>query len=182
MNVPVESLPTVCRNPGSALAWLSTAPRLRTDGATEWWAVQCKRETGEWACEVPVHRQLIWVYVEAGGLLRRVEVSFDGETGLVRARALAVRTTEIIQDSAARAPEACGRLADAESQRRWEKYRNEFWQQPKDSAPALSVESTDRGTVDVITNSGDGPLGLKFMTTKDGSFAPVCWVEWVVVT
>jgi len=181
-DVAVESLPTVCRNPRSALAWLSTAPRLRTDGATEWWAVQCKRETAEWACEVPLHRQLIWVYVEMKGLLRRVEVSFDEAIGLTRARAAAARTTEIIQDNAARAPAACEGPADAENQRRWEEYRKEFWAQARDAAPELSVESADKDVVDVITNGGAGPLGLEFREATDGSIGPVCWVQWVVVT
>lgn len=112
----MEGIPDVCRSRGSARAWLSTAPRLRTDGAVEWREVTCRRQTREWTCERPEHRQRIWVYAEVDGVLRRLEVSFDEATGLARARVRAVQTMHIIQDPASAPISACGRMNE-----RWER-------------------------------------------------------------
>lgn len=178
----IEPLPTICRNPGSARAWLSTTPRLRGDGVTEWWDLACHRDTGEWACEVPVHRQLIWVYTEVAGKLRRLETQFDDATGLELTRALAVRAMQILSDPGAEPPAACRKSAEAQDRSFWEKSRSAFWELTKDSGIELSIEADEDGSIDVITNAGTGPLALHFTGTNDGPVGQVCWALWIVVT
>jgi hypothetical protein len=174
-------LPEVCRNRGSAVAWLTTSPRLSSNGVTEWWNVNCERGTRQWTCESPTHRQLIWVYAEIDDILRRLEVSFDEMTGLARARALAVRSVQIAQNLTGEPPPYCGtRTSDEDNRRDWEKARSEYRLQPKDTAVEISVESTEAGTFDVIRN---GSFGLRFRNAGDAALSgEVCWTRWVVTT
>jgi hypothetical protein len=181
-DVPLTGgLPEVCRNRGSAHAWLTTSPRLTSDGVTEWWDVNCSRGSQQWACDPPAHRQLIWVYADVDGILRRLEVSFDDVTGLARARTLAVRAMHIIQDLAAEPPRECGSHGSAEDARRdWEKTGRRYRLKPEDTAIELSVESTDRGAFEVLTN---GLFGLRFNDPGDEPLSSeVCWGQWIVVT
>jgi hypothetical protein len=180
--VPSEGIPDVCRNPGSANAWMSTWARLRSDGVTEWWDIDCQRsKTQQWACESPVHRQLVWVYGEVGGILRRLEVSFDDASGLNRARLLAVRAMQIIQDPASAPISACGSRSSEDNRSEWEKAQHAYALTPQDRAIELSVESDEDGVVDV-TRGGVG-LGLRFTDGSGGtSSSRVCWAMWIVVT
>jgi hypothetical protein len=182
IGVSGEGTVSVCRNRGSARAWLSTWSRPRSDGATEWWDVSCRRNARDWECETPVHRHLVWVYVELDGVLRRLEVSFDDATGLARARVLAVRAMQFIQDPASGPLPGCQAEPSADSRLAWEKMRRMYALTAKDTAVALAVESNERGAVDVFTNGGVGGLALTF--TDGSGRSPsndVCWGEWVVV-
>src|SRR5690242_13253972 len=53
--VSAAGIPSLCFNRSYAGAWLSTSPRLRSDGVTEWWDINCERREREWACESPAH-------------------------------------------------------------------------------------------------------------------------------
>jgi hypothetical protein len=178
--VSVEGFPSFCRNPGSADAWLETTPRLRADHAVEWWYVSCERRRAlEWTCKPSEHRQLIWVYAEVGGLLRRLEVSFDEATGLERARTLSAQAMRIIQDPSSNPLSACGSPLDAQNRSEWEKVQRQSALKPQDNAVELSVESLDNGAVDVSTND---QLTIRFTDGSAGSLSRgVCWTEWIVV-
>jgi hypothetical protein len=179
--VSAEAVPDVCRNRGSARAWLRTWSRLRSDGVTEWWEVACQRAKNDWTCETPAHRQLIWVYADVGGVFRRLEVSFDDATDLARARVLAVHAWRIIEDPSSTPVSACGSKSDIEGRREWEKVQRASALTPKDTVLELSVESDASGGVDVITH-GDEGLGLHFTDGSDASPSKrPCWTEWVVV-
>jgi hypothetical protein len=182
-DVPLTGgLPDICRNWGSARAWLTTTPRLRSDGVTEWWNVDCERGKRQWTCEAPTHSQLVWVYAEVDKILRRLEVSFDDATGLARARALAVRTIQILQDVNAEPLLQCGASPRGEDDRRreWETIRSPFRLMPDDTAVELAVHSADRGVFNVMR---DVSLGLTFQDPgDDGRSAEVCWSLWVTVT
>jgi hypothetical protein len=177
--VPMEGIPDICRNRGSAGAWLSTSPHLKSDGVTEWWTVSCERKSHDWVCEAPVHRQLIWVYAEAGGIWRRLEVSFDDATALAQAQQWSVRAVQIIQDSSAPLP-ACGSASIAERQREWEKVQRENSLTPADTAIELSVETDENGAVHVSTIT---QLDLTFTdaSSDPAAGARACWAQWIVV-
>ena len=182
-DVPIQGIPEVCRNRGAADAWFSTSPRLKQDGATEWWDVKCVRGARQWACQVPAHRQLVSVSAEVDGIPRRLQVSFDDMTGLARARAFALQTMKITQDLTAATPRVCEGQTSAEDERAWKKAQREYRLAPHDTVVELSVESDDAGGFDVITNGGEGPIGLRFRDTGDESLSQlVCWAEWVIVT
>jgi hypothetical protein len=179
--VRAEGIPGVCRNRGSASASLSTWAHLRSDGVTEWWTVACKRESRDWECDAPVHVGLIWVYAEIGGILRRLEVSFDEATGPAQAQRRAVQAMQIIQDSSSAPLPACGHPPSPDWRREWEKAQRAHALTPADTVVELVVESAATGVVHVTT--GGGPLGLTF---TDGSSEPAagsraCWTEWVVI-
>jgi hypothetical protein len=180
-DVPAEGIPDVCRNPGGAYASMSTWPRLRSDGVTEWWDVDCHRDkVRQWACESPVHRQLVWVYGEVGGILRRLEITFDEETGLERARLLSVHAMQIIQDPSSAPVSACGSRSSGDNRSEWENARRGYVLTPQDRAIELSVESDGGGAVDV--SRGGVGLGLRFTDGSAGTASSkVCWAEWIVV-
>ena len=179
--VPDEGIPDICRNRRSAHAWLSTWSRLATNGAVEWWDFSCRRGARAWECETPEHRQLVWVYVEIDGILRRLEVSFDDATGIERARAFAPRAMRIIQDPMSEPLTECESTPSPEDRRQWEKAQRENALTPKDTAVELTVSSDEKGAVDVSTDGGIG-LGLRFTDgSGEASSNRVCWEEWLVV-
>jgi hypothetical protein len=119
------------------------------------------------------------VYGEVGGILRRLDVSFDEETGLGRARLLSVRAMQIIQDPSSAPVSGC---PSGDNRAEWEKARREYVLTPQDTAIELSVESEEGGGLDVM-RAGVGP-GL-LLTFTDGSAgtasSTVCWAQWTVV-
>lgn len=121
--VSAEGSPDICRNQGAASASLRTPSRLNPDGVVEWWDVNCERRPREWACKAPEHHQLISVYAETGGVLRRLEVTFDDATGLERARTLAARAMQIIQDPAFKPVSPCDAHSRTADSQEWEKVR-----------------------------------------------------------
>ena len=183
--VRAVGIPDICRNPGTARAWLSTWAHLRSDGITEWWMVVCARESRDWTCEPPVHRRLIWVYAEVGGTLRRLEVSFDDATELAQAQRSAVHAVRIIQDPSSAPLPACGFPSTDERQREWKNKQDAHALTPADTVVELAVESEETGVVHVITNGGDKGSGLGLAFTDGSSGLPAegraCWEEWVVV-
>lgn len=177
--VSAWGIPDICRNPGSAYAWMSSWARRTPDGVTHWWDFNCHRQRGPWECDSPVQRNLIWVYADVGGILRRLEVRFDDDTGLDRARQLAVHAAQIVQDPASAPLAACGSGSREEERAQWEKARRAQILQPRDVAVGLSVETAADGGVDVIWEPA-ADFGLRF-TDGTATSPPVCWAQWVVV-
>jgi len=182
LGVQLEGIPDICRNKRSARAWLDTWAHPRPDGVTEWWTVRCERESRNWICDPPVHNQLIWVYANVGGIVRRLEVTFDDATRLAQARRVAVQAIQIVQDSSSAPLPACRDRSSAEAQRQWEKIRREHSLAAADTVVELSVMAEEAGGVRVSL-SGATQLGLTFTdngdepTTGNGA----CWTEWIVI-
>lgn len=177
LGVRADGIPYVCRNRGSAGASLSTWAHLRPDGVTEWWTVTCERKARDWQCEAPERQQLIWVFAEVGGVMRRLEVSFDEATALAEAQRSAVRAIRIIQDSLAPLP-ACGSTLDA--QREWEKVQRAYALTPTDTAVALDVE-TERAGVVTVTRYSTLKLTFTDGSSELSAGTGACWAEWIVI-
>jgi hypothetical protein len=94
-----------CRNPDSAHAWISTKKIASLEGVGQWYEFTCRRDAQWWICDPPEFRQSINLLLPVRGASRLVELSFDREFSLARARELARQALEIYVDPSVRLPE-----------------------------------------------------------------------------
>jgi hypothetical protein len=166
-----------CVNPGHALGFLETQKILTAEGVQRWWDLICRRDSQEWSCDPPDFKQVFAMSVSVGGVAHPVELSFDKESSLGHARALASRAIEIYLDPTSQLP-SCGESGAKEP----DSLRAQSNLSPLPSgekAIHVSVSSEAKDSVDL----DDVDIRIDFRSGADaaGSEA-VCWWQWVVVT
>ncbi len=97
-----------CRWPDSAFAWVTTAKVIGEDGVAQWWMASCSRDARNWTCEPGEFHQEIQTSVDAGGVNRRVRISFDKSTGLETAERLSSQALDIYAKPTATLPYCLG--------------------------------------------------------------------------
>ena len=96
-----------CRNPDSAYGFIETKKNVTNEGVQQWYELTCRRMAQPWKCEPPEFKQLIALSINVAGVSRLVDLSFDKESSLERARILAARAIEVYFDPTSRLP-SCG--------------------------------------------------------------------------
>jgi len=137
----------------------------------------CRRDAKDWECDAPGFKQFIATSLEVGGKSRPVELSFDKESSLEHARALAASAIEIYADPASRLPE-CGRKEPKESDQlgKWDHHDP---LPTGDNAIHVSVSKDARDSVTL----DDVSVAIEFRSnSEDASPEAACWGIEVIVT
>jgi hypothetical protein len=88
-----------CFNSDNAAASIETRKTTRGDGVRQWWTLECSREISVgWHCNPAELKQMIRLSEAIGGQRRTIELSFDKDVSLERARELAIRAITTYQD------------------------------------------------------------------------------------
>lgn len=169
-------LTAACWNPDFARADFETRQKLTREGVHQWQAISCRRNASTWTCDPAEFKQFIALKLPIGGRSHSVELRFDQETSLKRARALASRALSIYTDPASRLPH-CGSSSESGTsplpQHRQDKRANpsEPWH--------VSVRRD--GLLDSVVLD-DVELYLSFPVGGDpASVLLTCWSDVVVV-
>jgi hypothetical protein len=172
---------SVCRNRGSADAWLETPQRFVSEGAHEWWSLHCKRSRRDWTCEPPRMQRSATMMLVVAGQERRVNLSFDGTTSFAEAKELTSRAWAIFEDAHS-IPTPCERSSgDEGDDEAWAKARADY--SLDSTTNDLQVRLwTEKDVIEVMLFEGAG-LGFKFRRrhVSDHSLVLKCWSEWVIV-
>jgi hypothetical protein len=181
-SVPIDASPGICRNPGSARAWLETKHHTNAEGAQEWWVVNCTRETRDWNCESPERKREISLSAPLSGAVRHLSIEFDDKTTMEQARELSIRSFQILEATADPPSECIEAGQDTVDADGWSKMQNLYRLKPSDVNLTATV-SMDGDSFSVWI-SQDGGLALTFLRPSRAADAPTlkCWSEWVVVT
>jgi hypothetical protein len=109
-----------CRWTDSAFALITTEKFTEDTGVTHWWVSSCDRDERDWTCRPAEFQQEIATQFVVGGIPRNARLSFDGETSLEVAKALASRALTIYANAAPQLP-YCKGIKGQES--RWRIFR-----------------------------------------------------------
>jgi hypothetical protein len=181
-SVRIDTAPQVCRNSGNAFSWLETRHRTATDGATEWWMLQCNRKRGDWLCERPEHKREISVKITIASQVRHLVIHFDERTSILDARELTQRALDVIEDDHAPLAECVGEVPGKTDPAAWSKAHSQYRLTP--SQTELSATVSHENETFSVWLSEDGGLAITFQPkrTDTDPFTPICWSEWVIVT
>lgn len=166
-----------CRNPRSAHAWISTKRGTSKEGVQQWYDFTCWRKAQLWKCDPPDFRQLINTTLTVDGASHDVELSFEKDIPLERARSLATRAMAIYRDSTSRLP-GCRAQPSKESDPIVLYQRNGL---TLDKDPVrISVEH-HAGREEVVLEDVAAIIGFA-ASSEDESAAAVCWDDYIIVT
>jgi len=174
----IESFVThPCRNPGSAHAGVVTAHFKTHGGVMQWWELACQRGSAAWTCGSLQSKQFIDTRLPVGGRLRRVALTFDGDTALDRAQQLSSQALTIYADPASRLPWCASAEEPLASD--WQVLRQRH-PLPAGTKTLLVNVALDGGTASVTL--ADIQVEIQFPADRKESAggAAKCWNVWVV--
>lgn len=179
--LPPDAEPFVahpCGNPSSAQAEILTAHVKVATGVIHWWELACQRGSAEWKCDPAVLKQFIDTRLLVGGKPRRVELSFDKDTTLNRAKRLSSRALTLFADPASRLPR-CKTGAGNESAAADLHWSGKL---PAGTKPIHVSVSHDEGAAAVWLE--DVSVDIDFPASEDDATnsRALCWNKIVLVT
>ena len=168
--LPRSSQPSVswaCWNPDRAHAGIETRRTETPDGVTYWWEIVCSRERS-WTCDPPEFHQRIVLSVPIGSGARAVQLDFEKDITLEKARALASQAVALYLDRSVPLRACAGKEVTD---------RREL---PTGKPIQVSVSREDGVESAYLT---DAFLSMSSSGTADdaGEMVP-CWEEWVVLS
>jgi hypothetical protein len=167
-----SSLSWACWNPENAYARIETRQSGTPDGVKRWWEILCRREgQAEWHCDPAEFNQRILLSVSIGDQSRVIELSFDKDIPLERARALASQAVSMYQDPTVTLRECAGGEA---MDSRWKK------ELAKDGQPIRVKVGRENGAYAAYLSDADVSMSVSNVADDAGEMVP-CWNEWVVV-
>jgi hypothetical protein len=166
-----------CRNPDHAHARISTRKGTSKEGVQQWYDFTCWRKAQLWKCDPPDFRQLINTTLTVDGASHDVELSFEKDIPLERARSLATRAMAIYRDSTSRLP-GCLAQPSKESDP-IDLYQRNGLNLDKDPV-RISVEH-HAGREEVVLEDVAAIIGFA-ASSEDESAAAVCWDDYIIVT
>lgn len=165
-----------CRNPDWAYGFIETRKKLAPEGVEQWYKFTCRREAQIWKCDVPEFKQLFATSVVVSGVAHPIELSFDKESSLERARALASRAIEAYLDPTSLLP-ACGVSDLNESDRL--RAHSSLSPLPNLNAIHITVSSPAKDSVTL----DDVNVSIDFRPNGTAAeYEAVCWGQLIVVT
>ena len=169
-----------CRWAEGALATITTERVDESNGVAHWWLSSCSRASSYWTCRPAEFRQEIVTRLIVSGKLRRVKLSFDGETSLEEARALATQALTIFMNSTPPVP-YCGDIKGQEA--KWRVFRERHPLPTEDEVMHVTVgfDGLGRQTERVWLGDllpDDFQISIDY-PISDGSQTAQCWTVWM---
>ena len=166
-----------CRNPDSAHAWISTKKGTSKEGVQQWYEFTCRRKAQLWNCEAPEFKQMINTSLTVDGTSHEVELSFEKDISLGRARVLASRAIVIYRDPTSRLPDC--QTDKSKQSDPFSLYQRDGLALDKDPIH-ISVER-DAGHEAVVLEDVAAIIGFA-AASDDASGSAVCWDDYIVLS
>jgi hypothetical protein len=166
-----------CRNPDWSYGFIETRKNVTPEGVQQWYEFTCRRQRQQWKCDPPEFKQLIALSVVVSSVSHQVELSFDKESSLERARILAARAIEVYFDATSRLP-SCGVSRFEEGYL----LRTQSSQSPLPSGEkAIRIKVSNEAKDSVTFDDVNVSIDFRRNDTAAG-YEAVCWWQLVVVT